>query len=50
MFYVFYFLTPFIFVYTVKKGFRFHGPSRDVTNQTLPGNYYIIPGQGELGY
>ncbi len=36
--------------YTVKKGYRFPAPSRDVTDQTLlGGNNLIIPAQGEFG-
>ncbi len=38
--------------YSVKKGYHFPVPSRDVTYQTLPGRelfYFIFPGQVEFG-
>jgi hypothetical protein len=40
-----------MYLYTVEKVIVFPVPSRDVTDQTLPGreNNLIIPGQGEFG-
>jgi hypothetical protein len=48
---VFSYMTEHVHIsYTVKKVNEFPVPSRDDTNQTLPGgNNLTIPGQGEFG-